>query len=259
LAPGTPPDLWCLERPEEVARVHRSYAAAGAEAAHTNTFGATTQRLADFGLAAKAAEIVAAAVRLAREAVPASGFVLGSIGPAGTGSAGVGRATSDYVALAEQLLDAGVDALVLETVFSVDEGEAALTALRRLTTRPIVLSFTFARKGGRWVTPGCGTDVETTGRRAAAAGADALGANCCEGAAGLDQVVEALARVAARRPVLVRPSAGLPAGGRWPETPASHGEAARRFLRLGASAVGACCGATPAHVAAVAAALSKQR
>src|ERR1700761_7153101 len=65
------PESWNLSRPEDVRAVHAAYAAAGAEAIQTNTFGATRPRLSRFGLADRVGELIAAAVRLAREAAPA--------------------------------------------------------------------------------------------------------------------------------------------------------------------------------------------
>ncbi|MCU1282671.1 MAG: Homocysteine S-methyltransferase, partial [bacterium] len=76
------PEAWNLERPDQVRAVHAAYAAAGADAIQTNTFGATRPRLARFGLADRLLEICAAAVRLAREAAPRAA-VIGSLGPTG--------------------------------------------------------------------------------------------------------------------------------------------------------------------------------
>jgi methionine synthase I (cobalamin-dependent) len=187
------------------------------------------------------------AVALARRAAAGRALVAGDVGPG-----------SPPEAVAEQaaaLVAAGVDALLLETFASLGELRAAAAAANAVRGRvPLVASMTFER-GGR-------TRAGATPRDLAALadelGLDVVGANCSEGPDSVLPVVEALARLA-ERPVLAKPSAGLPElrGGAavYALGPAEMAAAARRLVDAGARLVGGCCGTTPEAIRAMAVAV----
>ena len=126
-----------VSRPELVAKVHEDFVRAGAQVIETNTFGANALRLEKYGLSSRVQELNAAGVRVARAAAGAQAYVVGAIGPSGyfLGEAGRGTAAEDlakvksvYLEQARALLDANVDALVVETIRQTPELRAAIEA-----------------------------------------------------------------------------------------------------------------------------------
>lgn len=246
-----------LEEPETVEQLHRSYLAAGADCAVTNTFLATSSRLARFGLEGCVDQINAAGVRLARGV----GFqhVLASVGPCGveveTGggasSPGFGAAMEQYAEQVAALASAGPDAILLETFTSTDDALAALEASRRVCGLPVLACMFFTGRPG-------GPDPAEAARALALAGAAAVGCNCM----GVEETLAAVSamKAAVGVPIIARPSAGVPsrtASGqlRWPIGPDGFFDAAGRLLEAGATLIGSCCGSTPACTGAIYAAV----
>jgi len=251
-----------VSQPELVRAIHRAYIAAGAQLIETNTFGASRFRLARHGLQDRVAEINRAGVRVARQAreqaEAPSVLVAGSVAPAtGTGHVGQIAPAELRDAFREQiaaLVEAGVDLLMLETFSSLAEMVEAIGAARALSGLPIGAQMTFV-EDGRTLTGDTPAEV--------ASALDALdvaviGANCALGPQGLLEVLRELARHA-DRPLAAQPNAGPPTllDGRFRYTadPAYFARYARSFVEVGAAMVGGCCGTTPAHIEAVAAAV----
>jgi methionine synthase I (cobalamin-dependent)/5,10-methylenetetrahydrofolate reductase len=240
-----------LARPDLVLDIHRDYAAAGARILETNTFGANAECLKRYGAQDKVRAINRAGVRLAREAAGDDAWVAGSIGPTGlmVGTLSEERRASLRGLFLEQitaLLEEGVDLLVLETFYSLEEIEQALQAARSLFAGPIVAQVAFSEER-RLVD---GLPPLEVGRRLRAAGADVVGANCAEGPAYLFEVGRAMVPCGA--PVSVQPNAGRPR--RLDErtlymtTPEYFGVYARRMFQAGVRLVGGCCGTGPEHI-----------
>jgi 5-methyltetrahydrofolate--homocysteine methyltransferase len=260
IAPGVAPEEWVFDAPDRVQELHRSFVDAGAELVLTSTFGGTSLRLADERLAGRADELNRRAVELAREAVDATTIVAGSMGPTGHLTDPLGPltkelATTTFADQARALAEAAVDVLVLETFFSLDEGLWALDGIRSVTDVPVVVSYSFdqGRRTMMGLTP---TEVVSA---FAPLGVVAVGANCGKSLDDTDAIVDELLGVVDGLPLWVKPNAGVPrvvgeevvydAG---PEDMARHlaGYAAR-----GVKVVGGCCGTTPEHLAAIAAAV----
>lgn len=223
------PCLWNLDRPEEVADLHRRDAAAGSDAVLTNTFGANRAWLARFGRSGNLAAINRAAVALARETVGPSRFVLGGLGP---------TATSDSSAFREQveaLARAGVEGLMLET----HGAEAAVLGLRHLREMRVGLPILV----GLFLTSPPPADLAA---RLLDLGATALGGNCQDGMAPALALAEAL-RPQSDAPLIAKPGGGLPNGPSW--SPESFGEAVPALLAAGVRLFGGCCGTTADHLA----------
>ena len=244
-----------VSRPELVVAVHRAYVDAGADVIETNTFCANRMKLTGFGLADRLAEINAAGVRLAQEAVGASGYVAGSIGPLGA-RVGPGESTSVEMVeshVAEQaaaLLEGGVDLLLLETFDQVGELEAAVRAVRRLSALPVVAQMATGEDGRSLD----GVPPEQFAPTLLAQGATIVGVNCGAGPAATLESVERMAE-STDAPLSAQPNAGGPReveGRRLllssPEFLASY---ARRYVAVGVGLVGGCCGTTPAHIARI--------
>jgi homocysteine S-methyltransferase len=251
-----------LAEPKIVEEIHRAYISAGAELIETNTFGANRIKLARHGLDTKVRDINFRAVKLAREAREISGepiFIAGAVGPIGQQLEPIGRITIPQAeaAFEEQiaaLLEAGADLLVLETFTNLPELLAALSAARRTADLPIVAQMTFAEDG-------LTLSAEEPSQVVAAleqAGADVIGVNCGVGPQVALQVLESM-RPLTRLPLSGQPNAGLPARveGRffYFATPEYFGTFAREAADQGVAYIGGCCGTTPAHIAAMRAAL----
>ena len=247
-----------VAQPDIVKGVHLSYLEAGAELIETNTFGANAAKLGAHGMASRVEELNRAGVVLAKEAARLHGqavWVAGSMGPLPPDATGAGlfSLASAWNVFAEQaaaLSDAGADLLLLETFTSLTQLRQAIEAVQSVSELPVIAQMTFTGDG---LTPG-GDSPEDVVAALNDAGLLALGANCSVGPDLLLSVVERMSATASV-PLIVQPNAGLPAyvGGRlqYAASREYFAETAREIARAGASAIGGCCGTTPAHMAAV--------
>jgi len=251
-----------LTQPKIVEEIHRAYISAGAELIETNTFGANRIKLARHGLENRVRDINFRAVKLAREAREIAGepiFIAGSVGPIGQQLAPIGRITVAQAtgAFEEQiagLVEGGADLLILETFTNLPEILAAVSAARQTTDLPIVAQMTFAEDGLTLSAEEPSQVVQALER----AGVDVIGVNCGVGPQVALQVLEQM-RQQTRLPLSGQPNAGLPARveGRffYFATPEYFATFARQAADLGVAYIGGCCGTTPAHIAAMRAAL----
>ncbi len=266
------PDLLNLTRPEVVREIHRSYFAAGADIATTNTFTATSIGQADYGLEEHVHEMNVVGAQLARRAADeAGGFVAGSVGPLNVTLSLSPRVddpafrthTFDQVrdAYAEQIRaldEGGVDLLLIETIFDTLNAKAAIAAARDEAPHlPLWISFTAIDRSGRNLS---GQTVEAFWLSVEHAEPFIVGVNCSLGAAEMRPFVEDLSRVAPTY-VSCHPNAGLPNQfGEHDEQPADTSRYLGEFARDGlVNVVGGCCGTTPEHVAAIVSAVSGVR
>lgn len=257
-------ELWNVERPDVVRTIHEEYAAAGAVVLTTNTFGANRPRLAMHDLADRVHELNKAAATVAGEVARDHGaLVAGGLGPTGELLAPMGSMTSGDAQeiFAEQLhglLAGGIDLVLVETMSDPAEAEAAIAAAHALAPDlPVVATLSFDTNLHTMM----GTSPARAVEVLAAAGAEAVGANCGRG----PQEMEAIAsQMAGARPdgvlLVAQSNAGLPqlVGDRFvydvpPEQLADH---ALRLRALGIDLIGSCCGSTPRHVAAMRAVLA---
>jgi len=256
-------DALNLTRPAMVAEVHRAYIDAGAEVILTNTFGANRYKLAEHRLADQVEQINRAGVELARRVVYASFrdvLVAGDVGPLGVRLVPYGRVQKAQAreAFAEQigaLVDAGVDLIVIETMTDLQETVEAVRAAREAGDVPVVASMTFTRDDRTLL----GDAPERVAQRVAQAGADVIGVNCSGGPVQLLRIVGQMRTAVPEGRFWVKPNAGWPeqvAGRiRYPATPDYFGDYVWAFRKAGADVVGGCCGTTPAHIAAMRAAI----
>ncbi|NLE44798.1 MAG: methionine synthase [Chloroflexi bacterium] len=265
LPAGTPPEIWNLEHPEEVASVHRAYVEAGAEVILTNTLGGTRLRLDHLGdLGARVAELNEAGARVARRAADGRAFVAGDVGPIGELMAPLGElqytdAVNSYSEQARILADSGVDLIWIETMNDLQEAQAAIEGARHATDLPIFCSFSFTRRSRTIM----GVTPEQVARTLWPLGLAAVGANCGEGVEHIPGVLQAMKKAQPEAILIAKPNAGIPhlEAGRTvfdlgPDDLAAY---APRFVEAGAQIIGACCGSTPAHISAIAAAIGNQR
>ena len=257
---GNAPELMNVEHPEVVRGIHAEYIAAGEQIILTNTFGGTRARLQAHGIGARAAELNRAGAALARaEADRADHPVVvgGSMGPTGQmlepyGELSHEAAVELFAEQAQALIDGGVDVLWIETMSALEEVQAALEGCASLGL-PCVATMTFDTHGRTMmgVTPAKAVRLLH--------GVIALGANCGNGPDELEAVIQAM-RAADDDTILVaKANAGLPhmqgATAVYDATPQVMAEYALRVRANGARIIGSCCGSTPDHIRAIAAAL----
>jgi homocysteine S-methyltransferase len=252
-----------LSDPGLIMSVHEEYLQAGAEILETNTFGANRIRLTRHGLAGKVAEINAAGVRIAREAVEhlkdkqaGEAWVAGSIGPLGVrleplGKTGLDEARAAFAEQIQVLADGGVDLLIIETMPALNEAHEALEAAHAVAPQlPVLVMVTVDDEGN------CldGASSQQAAALLTEWGAGAIGVNCSTGPTSVLTAVEAM-RPATALPLAAMPNAGMPRAveGRniylcSPEYMASF---ARKAIAAGVQIVGGCCGTTPNHIRAM--------
>jgi 5-methyltetrahydrofolate--homocysteine methyltransferase len=261
IEPGVAPEEWVFDEPDNVRALHRRFLDAGSDLVLTCTFGATTPRLADGPLAGRAREVNLRAAELARDAAGDDRLVAGSLGPTGQLPEPYGLLTREvcveaYAEQARALTDGGVDLLVLETFFALEEALWAIEAIQSVSDLPLVLSFSFDQ-GTHTMMGLSPTDVVEA---VAPLGVAALGANCGRSLDDTDAIVREFVAAAPELPLWIKPNAGIPrivgdtvVYDADPEMLAAH---VRAYTDQGARIVGGCCGSTPEHIAAIARALA---
>ncbi|NIC41676.1 homocysteine S-methyltransferase family protein [Aquabacterium sp. A08] len=269
-------ELLSLTRPDIIQGIHESYLAAGADLIETNTFGATTVAQDDYGMGAYAHEMNLASARLARAACDRFStpthprYVAGAVGPTpktasispDVNDPGARNITFDALCAAygEQvsaLLAAGVDVLLVETIFDTLNAKAALFAIEQCFESsgerlPVIISGTVTDASGRILS---GQTVSAFWASVRHARPLAVGLNCALGAALMKPYLQELAKIAEGTFISCYPNAGLPnpmSDTGFDETPADtsrllHGFAAEGLVNL----LGGCCGTTPDHIASI--------
>src|SRR5271169_2371290 len=275
-------DLLNLSRPDSVRAIHLAYYRAGADIVSTNTFSSTRIAQADYGMAEIAYELNLEGARLARQAAQAAEnedgrarFVAGAIGPTNrtasispdVSNPGFRAITFDELraAYAEQvrgLIDGGVDVLLIETIFDTLNAKAAICAIAEVSEErrlrlPVMISGTITDRSGRLLS---GQTPEAFWNSVTHAPPLSIGLNCALGAKQLRAHIAELARVADTL-ICAYPNAGLPNEfGHYDESPAAMAALIGEFAAAGlVNIVGGCCGTTPDHIRAIAAAVAGKK
>src|SRR4051794_17768617 len=262
------PDVLNLTRPDVVRSIHEQYLAAGADITTTNTFTATSIGQADYGLEDAVYEMNVEGARIAREAA-GERFVAGSVGPLNVTlslspkvddpsfrTKSFDEVRESYSEQIQGLVDGGVDLLLLETIFDTLNAKAAIAAARETAPGvPLWISATIVDLSGRTLS---GQTIEAFWVSVEHAEPLIVGINCSLGAHEMRPYVAELSRLAPCL-VSVHPNAGLPnAFGGYDETPDVTSALLREFAEAGfLNVAGSCCGSTPAHTAAIAAAVDR--
>ena len=268
-------DLLCLTRPDVIADIHRRYLHVGVDIIETCSFNAQRISMADYGCEHLCREINLAAARIARECADALStpdkprFVAGSIGPTNktcsispdvNDPAKRGITYDELVAAydeqMEALIEGGVDALLIETIFDTLNAKAALYAAEQVMERmgrrlPIMLSVTISDAAGRTLS---GQTLDAFLASVSHANIFSVGLNCSFGAAQMKPYLKGLA---ARAPYYIScyPNAGLPNSlGGYDQTPAEMAVQVKEYITEGlVNIIGGCCGTTDAYIAEYAA------
>ena len=253
-------EAWLLEHPDAIIEVQRRYVEAGSNIIYTPTFGANRVKLESNGIFNRVEEYNLRLAALSKEAAAGKALVAGDIAPTGLFLAPLGTASFDelvdiYTEQAAALEKAGVDLFVIETMMTLPEARAALLAVRAVSKKPAIVSFT-CDEHGRTLT---GTDAAAALVVMQGMGADAFGLNCSVGPRDILAQIERL-RPWAEIPLLAKPNAGLPQvidGHTVYDCPPDEFAAcAAEFAASGVGFFGGCCGTDEHHIAALKAALS---
>jgi 5-methyltetrahydrofolate--homocysteine methyltransferase len=259
LEPGGCGEAWNLDHPDRILAIQRAYVAAGSDCLITNTFGASRIMLARHDEAERTAAINRAGAAIARQALGERGFVLGDIGPFGGLMEPYGEVPRESVerAFREQaraLVEAGADAIIIETQTAFEELEIAVAAAREAGAPAVIGSIAFDKMADEDdVRTMMGISPEQAAEFMVARGCDIAALNC---GTGVDMAMAAAIvrryRAAAGLPVMAQPNAGQPVleGMQvlYKETPEQMVAGLPGVLAAGARIVGGCCGSTPDHI-----------
>ncbi|MDE2221023.1 MAG: betaine--homocysteine S-methyltransferase, partial [Gammaproteobacteria bacterium] len=258
LAAGEPPELWNIDRPEEVTGLHQQFVDAGADIILTNTFGCNPHRLKLHGAQDRTYELAKRAAELARSVADRSErpiAVAGSVGPTGELFEPIGALTkaAAFASFATQLRglrDGGADVAWIETMSSPEEANAAAEAAISVGL-PYVLTYSFDTAGRTMM--GLLPSAAATSVAGLAVPPVAIGANCGVGAP--DILVSLTEMRDAPFPLVTKGNCGVPhfegTEAVYSGTPELMASYARLAIDGGARIVGGCCGTTPEHLAAM--------
>ena len=259
------PILLNIEQPELVADIHRQYYAAGADVVITNTFGGNRLKLAAEGLEGQMEPLNRAGVDLTRKVCPDAKFVAGDIGPCGKmlkplGDVALDDMQENFFLQAKVLIDAGVDLITIETMYSLEEALAAVNGVKRAGDILLLASMTFTHTKNGFFTM-MGESVTQSTAALEEAGVDLIGANCTLNSQDIIGLTERL-RASTRKPILIQPNAGKPVTRKgvtyYEQSPAEFAADASKIKAAGADMIGGCCGTTPDFIREVAVALADQ-
>jgi 5-methyltetrahydrofolate--homocysteine methyltransferase len=269
LEQGNCGEEWNLTHPERVLGIQRRYVDAGSDCLLTNTFGGSRLMLNRHGKGDLAPAVNQAGVAIAREAFGGrDGFVIGDIGPFGGLLEPYGDFTEEDVraAFTEQakaLVDAGADAIIIETQTALEELLIGIEAARQAGAPCVIgsLAYDVTLDGSTFRTM-MGVDPEHAAEFMQEHGVDIVALNC---GTGMDMIRACHAVERYRKvtdlPVMVQPNAGQPKlvnmQVTYDETPAQMVPGVAPLLRAGANIIGACCGSSPDHIRAFRAAMDQ--
>lgn len=266
-------DLLCLTRPDVIKDIHRKYLEAGADIIETNTFNAQWVSMADYHIEDMCREINLEAARLARALADEytaktphkPRFVAGSVGPTNktcsmspdvndpaTRALGYDELVSAYQEQMEALLEGGVDAILIETIFDTLNAKAAVFAAESAMRNsgrevPLMLSVTVSDIAGRTLS---GQTLDAFLASVQHAPIFSIGLNCSFGARQLKPFLEGLAN---RAPYYISayPNAGLPNSlGQYDQTPEEMASEVKEYIEEGlVNIIGGCCGTTEEYIA----------
>ena len=256
------PILLNMEKPDLVTDIHKQYYAAGADVVLTNTFSGNPLKLEAEGIDVQMEVLNRQAAELAKQACPEGKFVAGDIGPSGKTLPPIGDSSPEemqdaFYRQAKVLIESGVDLILIETMYSLEEALAAVHAARKASDILLIASMTYNNTEMGYYTI-MGETVDQCASTLAEAGAD-IGANCTLGSSDMIELTKEL-RAATDKPILIQPNAGKPVTEEdvtyYQQTPSEFALDLKQIKEAGADMVGGCCGTNPEFIQNMIAALS---
>ncbi|MBQ8995681.1 MAG: homocysteine S-methyltransferase family protein [Oscillospiraceae bacterium] len=239
-------EQWVLDNPDSIIGLQKRYIHAGSNVVYTPTFGGNRVKLEENGIFNRTSEYNRKLAGLSKEAANGKVLVAGDIAPTGLFVTPLGTATFDELVEAyEEQVDgleaAGVDLFVIETMMTLSDARAAITAVKNRSRKPVIVSFTCDERGKTLT----GGDVEAALVILQSMGADVFGLNC---SVGPKDMVPSLARLSryAEVPLAAKPNAGKPkmVGGKtvYVCDPSEFEECIPEYAKCGVQLFGGCCG-----------------
>jgi methionine synthase I (cobalamin-dependent) len=260
LQSGEAPQVWNITHPDRIQAIHRAYLDAGSQLVLSNTFGSNRFRLARHNLQSQVVELNQAGAALLRAEVDRAGgkvLVAGDIGPSGELFAPLGKlkfveAVEAFAEQAGAILAGGADVIWLETMSALEEIQAAMEGVRKVSQDvPIIATMTFEKHGRTMM----GVSAEQAVKALEGWGASAIGGNCGTGPDELLNIIRGMKSTGSIVPLVFKPNAGVPelAGDKttYSATANVMARCALAAAAAGASIIGACCGSTPDHLRAM--------
>ncbi len=251
---GVCPEVWCLQNPKTIQRVHTAYQNAGSDIIYTGTFGANRMKVGQYGVK-NVTDINKELALLARSAVGNKVLIAGDISSTGHfvepfGDLMFEEAVDIFKEQTRGLLEGGVDLFVIETMMDIQEARAALIAVKEITDHFTMVTMTFETNGYTL----SGTDPVTALITLQSLGADAVGCNCSTGPDAMVNFITAM-KPYATVPLVAKPNAGMPRlKGKdtvFDMGPADFASFGKQFAASGVNLIGGCCGTTPEHIKAL--------
>ena len=262
---GDSPELWNVEEPDKIRRLHQVYVDAGSQIILTNTFGCNRSRLELHELTDRVEDLNVAAAMLAREIAEAAShpvLVAGSMGPTGSillpyGEMEFDDAVSIFEEQARALAKGGVDLIWIETMSDLEEVRAAVEGCRRAVPDMLIsATMTFDTNGQTMMGVSPQKAVETLREFDLVA----IGGNCGNGLAEIEGVIQKMHATDSDMILIAKSNAGIPQLVKgvavYDATPDDMAGHARTVRDHGAVIIGACCGSTPDHIRSIKRALN---
>jgi 5-methyltetrahydrofolate--homocysteine methyltransferase len=254
---GACPESWNVEKPAVVKEIHKNYYDAGADAVLTNSFGGTPIKLSSHDLEDKCFELNRAAALIANEVKPEGRYLGGSMGPTGKFLKPQGEHTEEefeetYAEQARGLADGGVDFLLIETQYDLNEALCALRGARKAADLPIFLTMTFNHHPKGFFTL-MGNSVPQFLETMEREGVSVVGSNCTLNSEEMAEMVKIM-RENTSLPLIAQANAGKPS--LTEEGKIAYSQGMEDYLRFipqiiknGADIIGGCCGTDPDYIA----------
>jgi 5-methyltetrahydrofolate--homocysteine methyltransferase len=253
---GACPETWNVERPEVVQEIHKNYYEAGSDAVLTNSFGGSKIKLKDYAVDDRCYELNKAAATIANEIKPEGKFLGGSMGPTGkflkpTGEYEEAQFEEAYAEQARGLSDGGVDFLLIETQYDLNELLCALRGSRKVSDKPIFATMTFNLGPKGYFTIMGNSPVQFV-QEMEKEGVPVVGTNCTLDSGQMVDVIKIM-REATSLPIIAQANAGKPEVDGEGEV--SYAQGLEDYLQYmpkmaenGASIIGGCCGTNPEYI-----------
>lgn len=255
LQPGHCPEEWNLSHPEAILEIAESYIKAGSDIICTNSFGGNKLKLSQYGLDDSTERINMSAALISRKAA-GSKIEFGSIGPTGkfliTGEVTEHDLYESFAEQSSSLEKGGVDGILLETFYDLEEAEIAIRAVKENTDLSIACTFTFDKQPDSTYKTITGISPADMTKRLSEIEVDIIGTNCGQGFQNITEITAEIRKVNSNIPLMVQANAGLPINidGKivYTETPENIIPFVNKLIDLKVNIIGGCCGTTTDHI-----------
>jgi 5-methyltetrahydrofolate--homocysteine methyltransferase len=265
LRPGKLPDILNIEESEVIMDIHRSYFEAGSDMCQTNSFGANFLNLQNHKSEDKIVQINEKALENIKKSKPLRVLIVGDIGPSGVFRPPVGKASLEIWQAGfrkqVEILEKGVDLWHIETISDIIEMQAAIRAVKEISSKPIISSMTYKRTKRGFFTI-MGDSLKKCVEIQSNEGADVIGSNCTLGSHEMIELTIEISKLT-NKPISIKPNAGKPrleAGVKtvYDQTVQEFASDIMKIVDEGAKIVGGCCGTSPQTIREIKTRLEKR-